>query len=362
MDVEARGMRDRVVLRALREVWQDENRDRFGRAMRQPQLRLHDGRSRLGFWDGQSRSISLSRELAWNEPWIALCEVLLHEMAHQYVQEVLGAQETAHGPIFQRVCAERGIDARAAGLSRHDSDDDEEPVVLRRVRKLLARADGPDTGEARTASRLAWRLMARHGIQAAQLQERAPFEVRQLGPVARRHPAWRSLLVGMLCEHWGVEAIHVGGFDREKEVWGSVTEIQGERVHVEVALWVYDWFVDAAERAWRRHRGATGAKGVAAKNRFINGLVVGFRDHLRREKETARQEEGLVWRGDPELKRFLNRRYPTARAGGSVRIAHDEHFAAGRTEGEQMRWRQPVGSSTTHSGRSITDGQSPGGG
>ena len=59
--------------------------------------------------------------LVTEHPWTVVLEVLRHEMAHQYVDEVLGVHdETAHGPTFQAVCEARAIDGRAAGVLEVD--------------------------------------------------------------------------------------------------------------------------------------------------------------------------------------------------------------------------------------------------
>jgi hypothetical protein len=71
---------------------------------------------RLGQWSRARRTLELSRTLVLVRPWLEVLGVLEHEMAHQYVDEVLREHgEPPHGPTFQRVCADRAIDARAAG-------------------------------------------------------------------------------------------------------------------------------------------------------------------------------------------------------------------------------------------------------
>jgi hypothetical protein len=78
---------------------------------------LTDTTNRLGRWAGSTRRLELSRPLVLARPWPEVRSVLEHEMAHQFVDEVLGIHdETAHGQTFQQVCAERGID-RVAGAA-----------------------------------------------------------------------------------------------------------------------------------------------------------------------------------------------------------------------------------------------------
>src|SRR3712207_6074324 len=104
-------------LRALRAAWEDQNWGRFRGAMKPPALELTDATSRLGQWDPATRTIQLARKLVVEGGWGQVLEVLKHEMAHQYVFEVLGARDEApHGARFQEVCARLGIDGAATGM------------------------------------------------------------------------------------------------------------------------------------------------------------------------------------------------------------------------------------------------------
>src|SRR6185436_14260325 len=106
-----------AALRAISEAYRDLNATSFSRKLRRPQIELTDASTRLGAWLRPHRRLQISRKLLVVHGWGAVIEVLKHEMAHQYVDEVLGLdRESAHGPSFRRVCEERGFDARAFGV------------------------------------------------------------------------------------------------------------------------------------------------------------------------------------------------------------------------------------------------------
>src|SRR5262249_39430900 len=108
-----------ALLHELREQYRLLATTYFKGALSLPPLELVPSRARLGRWVRQTRTIELSRALVLSQPWGVVIEVLKHEMAHQYVSEVLGEhEETAHGPRFRVVCERLGIDGAASGLPK----------------------------------------------------------------------------------------------------------------------------------------------------------------------------------------------------------------------------------------------------
>ncbi|HUR26731.1 MAG TPA: DUF2786 domain-containing protein, partial [Planctomycetota bacterium] len=175
------------LVRELRRTYERTNQRRFAGKLKPAVLVLGETRRRLGQWSRATRRLELSRELVLERPWLEVVSVLEHEMAHQYVEEILGVTtEPAHGPTFQRVCAERGIDGRAAGAPIPSADDVEGERALEKIRKLLALAGSANEHEAEIAMRRAHELMLRHNIEQARNSTTGAYEVRQLGEPQKR--------------------------------------------------------------------------------------------------------------------------------------------------------------------------------
>src|SRR6187402_1235167 len=98
---------EQAALRAIHKTYEHLNGSLFRFQLRMPALELSAPGERLGRWVPAYRCIELSRALLFEQGWGVLEEVLKHEMAHQYVDEVLGVRdESAHGPAFRRICDE----------------------------------------------------------------------------------------------------------------------------------------------------------------------------------------------------------------------------------------------------------------
>ncbi|MEM1034364.1 MAG: DUF2786 domain-containing protein [Myxococcota bacterium] len=353
LDVELRAS----LLRALMQAWREINVAHFKGALTPPALqlsppeeRLADGGARhgsaaLGCWRADRRTIELSAELVLRQPWGVVLEVLKHEMAHQYVHEVLGAtDETAHGPAFRQVCERLGIDARAAGLPDADAvDEDPRRVRLRtRVEGLLALAQSPNRHEAENAAALAQRLILKHNIALAELPGRRRYNYRHLGQPKGRHAEAEHLIATILGRHFFVETIWVPSYRPQDGKHVTVLEVCGTPENLALAAYVHAFLLETGERLWREHKRERGIRKNRDRRRFIAGVMEGFAERLSAEKR-KNAEQGLVWVGDPELGSYLRRRHPYVRSVSRQGAAPDAARREGRAAGRNIVLRRGVG-------------------
>jgi hypothetical protein len=337
-----------ALVRELGNRYEWENRQRFGGRLDQPLIDLSDTQAHLGRWFSRERTLEISRRLILSRPWLEVVSVLEHEMAHQFVDEVLGVRdETAHGPTFQRVCAERGIDARAAGspcaaapVDGASAEDPGADRILERIRKLLALAGSPNQHEAEMAMRKAHELMLRHNIEVTAARAERNYEVRHLGDAGKRGTRVESEVAGLLLEFFFVKVIRVPVYLPLTGKSGSVYEIAGTHANVEMASHVYAFLLATAERLWHENRHDARVRNGRDRLAYQSGVIRGFRDKLLSERVDLKQT-GLVWVGDNDLERFYRARHPritTRRHSVRLSSAH----AAGREAGRSVVLHKPV--------------------
>lgn len=324
-----------AALRVLRRTWVDLNTSLFRSRMRPAALELTDDRNRLGAWRRDSRTIALARRLLVEYGWGTVVEVLKHEMAHQFVDEVLGLRDqAAHGPAFRQVCEERAIDARAAGRPAAGAPPSgTRERLLDRVARLLALAESPNEHEARAAAAAAQRLMLKYNIEEVSSASRRHYGFRHVGRATARTDEARRLLANILAEHYFVEAIWVPVWRVREGRRGVVLELCGSAENLEMAEYVHSFLEGTAERLWAEYKRASRLRGNAERRTFLAGVMAGFAETLRAQGRASR-EEGLVWVGDRDLRRYLRQRYPYIRssryAGPRRTTAWSDGRAAGR--------------------------------
>ncbi|MDQ3339609.1 MAG: SprT-like domain-containing protein [Myxococcota bacterium] len=339
---------ERALLRQLALRYAEVNEDRFRARLKRPLLAFSDATSHLGRWISATRTIELARPFIAVRPWLEIASVLEHEMAHQFVDEVLGIRdESAHGETFRKVCAERGIDARAAGAPLPSTDGDSAAArTLERIRKLLALAASSNQHEAEIAMRRAHELMLRHNIEHVAYD--SGYEVRHLGDPLKRTNRVETEVMLLLGDYFFVKVIRVPVYIPQAGKTGNVYEIAGTRANVEMAEHVYYFMLQTADRLWAANRTDARVRNGRDRLAYQSGVVRGFREKLGAERKELRGT-GLVWLGDGNLEHFYRARHPrivTRRTYVRMGGAH----AAGREAGRTVILHKPVTSTSPSDG------------
>lgn len=215
----------------------------------------------------------------------------------------------------------------------------EEPVAVRRIRKLLALATSPVPGEAEAALAAAHRLMAKHHLtEVPDANSDAPdFRARRVGPLARRHPRWRGLLLGALRDAFGVKVILVHTWLPDRSAEGAQYEVMGLEEDVAVVQWTYDFIVAAADRSVD----AAGLRGRSDRADYLTGFVSGVARSLQKSVRAA-VSEGLVPFAAPGLQAWFDARYPRQHAKTFAVQAPTRARALGEAAGARLDVRRAI--------------------
>ena len=293
--------------------------------MQKPLFVLKDFANRLGCWTPEKREIALSRRLLAEYSWCDVCEVLRHEMAHQYVSEVLGAlHEPAHGASFQNACRIFRANPRAAAsyvpLSRqlHRASQQDSDKIRVRIEKLLALAGSSNPHEAESAMVKAHELMAKYETdQVVRRTQREYFSV-SVGKAALRHFREDYILAHLLTDFYFVKGLWVSSYVITKGKMGTVLEISGTAQNIQIASYVFDFITQHIDSEWKRYN-AERKLNRYRKTDFAVGILSGFRTRLEMdlsERQFSGRSHSLVPVEDISLKRYISVRYPHL---GSIR-------------------------------------------
>ncbi len=341
-----------ALLRELQQAHRQIDASLFRHSLRPVVLELSNARSFLGRWHADARTIEINRDFAVHHPWTSVLEVLKHEMAHQYVDEVLGEPNAGHGAAFRSVCERFRIDPRASGVPDPRTPGDDEERVLTRVARLLALADSPNENEAHAAMSAAQRLMLRYNIDQAAASQDRRYGFRQVGRITGRIQESERLLGALLVDHFFVDAIWVPAYEPSTGRSGSVLEICGTPANLDMAVYVHAFLTHTAQRSWEAHQKATRTASNRDRQTFLAGVMLGFRERMKRE-HTAHVSEGLVWTGDADLNDYLRARHPHVRHLRHKGNRRTQAREQGKQAGRDIILRRPINAPVGHGGRLL---------
>ena len=337
---EAASVETRTIVRELALEYAELNRNYFRNQLRPIPLSVRDGTGLLGCFVPDPRGIELSRALIMHEPWGSVIEVLKHEMAHQFVVEVMReSEESSHGPRFQQLCEQLGIDARGSGLPEAHSD---RSPILDRIRKLFALAGSSNQNEAEAAMRMAHRLMLKHNLERPSGDELNAYGFKHLGRYTGRISEAENLLAGLLGEFFFVQPLWVSVYRVQDHKRVSVLEVTGRHENLAMAEYIYGFLHNAAEALWREHKKTHAIRNDSERRVYMAGVMRGFAEKLRMERKAA-EETGLVWVADPAAQRYFRRRHPRVRTTVRYSSEHRAAAAHGRAAGQKLVLNKPIG-------------------
>lgn len=314
--------------------WHVLNQTKLSGALR-PAVLVVDDRSeaRLGYWNAATRTIGIAESHIWNQPWDDVLQTLAHEVAHQYVSEVLRVHDqTAHGHAFAAACQKLGIRA-AATASGPGAAQSEADRILDKVQKLLALAASDNVHEAERAMTAANTLLLKYNLSMGDVPVHKDYDWKRVGPSFAAIPLVDKLVAGVLSAFFFVDCLWVGVYNARTDRDERQLELMGTATNLALAEYVHAFVHRATEQLWRKQAKTLTVRDARAKREFQAGVILGFRDKLQTERQ-GNAARGLVWVGDPGLTAFTQTRYPATRSlgGGGIRLtsAHEAGLAAGR--------------------------------
>lgn len=332
-----------------------------------PNFAIVQSIQKLGAWDATSKTITISQNLILNYTWDAVVEVLKHEMAHQYVSEVLhGTYSGPHGLLFKSACLAVGVHPRFSGAKGHvprvfqatDKEYLEENKYIKKIEKLFALAESAEEHEASAAMETANRLIARYNLEMLSGGEPTDYDYVQLKIGTQKVHGWTKNIAGIIRDFFFVKAIYLTQYDAATDTTYKAIEFLGRKENLAVAEHVFLFLHDRLEILWGKYRKKTG---VAAKTKrsYYLGVLSGFRgklevadlDNKSIPKPHSLTISAMVVAEDQQLNNFFAVRYPRTKSCVSrSTTVNIEAYGAGVTDGKQLNMHKTIQSNECYQG------------
>ena len=328
-----------------------------------PVIRISDSKTRFGLWESDLRTISISRYLIETYPWHIVLEVLKHEMAHQYVSELLNEKD-AHGPIFKKACKILGVHPnfiQSCGAIDPELLDPKNMLspkaqkMIRTVQKLLSLAKSDNENEARSASKKANELIQRHNLTLFEedtcfAENQATYRV--ITHKKKQIQRLQKSILQLLSQFYYVHPVLTRYYDaKDNDSYQSMV-LFGLPENLEIAEYVYHYLFETGKRLWKQNKslyGYTRGDQISFHIGFIQGLQKTLEGSTFLMKPNGQTDKALVSAiqslsvsMNKKINSELNRVFPKTIKRKSRYRHSDDAFNKGYKEGKNTHIRKGI--------------------
>ena len=328
-------------------------------------IMIKDLHSCFGYWCPNTRSITISKNLIINHSWSIVIEVLKHEMAHQYVSEVLHSND-CHKKDFQTACHLLRIKpwARKATIALDEIDfkknkflDDTEKKIIRWTTKLLALGTSTNKKESFSALEKVKRLNHKYNIKQLLNKKEKHYSTLIINHQKKRIENFQVIIGNILINHFMVKIIYSSLYNPKKGIEEKTIEIIGTEANIEIAEYVYWFLYNQIQFFWADFKKNYKLKGVREKHNFFQGILDGFEYQLSQKKSeptkkyhTKIKPSLIELKGEQELISYINYTYPKlSKTHQTVSRQIDRCYREGKKIGYQLTLKKGLKKHTQNS-------------
>lgn len=309
-----------------------------------------------GLWNAKTRHIVIAQKLITDYEWHDVVGVLSHEMAHQYADERLEANESPHGLTFQKACQKVGVPyyyAKAqVHLQQHTLDwrqtqpSSEEEKRLEKIRKLLNLASSSNENEASLAMSRVREIYARYNLEKSSVTS-DEFYHAYIKTNRKRLHTYEQKIMSILVNHYMVEVIVGSAYCPQQQTRLRTIELIGRKENVLMAEYVFEFLKNYIFTKAHEKKKQEGVFPASIAKAYHLGLLTGFDEKLTQQielKENVDVKQSLaVFSKDPQIKQYIAKIHPRlVSVASQARLKNKDVFDTGRREGQNLTIHRPI--------------------
>lgn len=343
---------------ATRELYNEFNRRNLQRRLklRPCLLQIQPTSHYWGQWNAKTRHIVIAQKLVTDYEWHDVVGVLSHEIAHQYADEILQANESPHGEEFHKACQKVGVPyyyAKAqVHLQQHTLDwrqtqpSSEEEKRLEKIRKLLNLASSSNENEASLAMSRVREIYARYNLEkSATVSDE--FYHAYIKTNRKRLHTYEQKIMSILVNHYMVEVIVGSAFCPHEQTRLRTIELIGRKENVLMAEYVFDFLKRFIFSKGTEKKLQEGHFPTSMAKAYHLGLLTGFDEKLSQQielKENSEVKESLaLFSKDLQIKQYVAKVHPRlVSVASQARLKNRDFFDTGRREGQALTIHRPI--------------------
>lgn len=256
---------------------------------------VFEDNSRLGYFDGRTYELGLSKKLMYQAKDHVLKNVIRHELAH-FMAYIYYGPRVLHGQEFKEICRSFNWDSEVelayANITLENDlieGDLKTEKLLARLKKLMALSSSDNVHESEAATLKANQLLLEHNLDLtrANSSEEETVYVKRVLESTRKQT--KHVAIYEILRTFYVSPV----FNHGKGIF--YLEVIGDKTSVELADYVANFLNTELEVLWNEAKKNNPAfKSVAAKNSFFRGVARGYVEKIDAQKKSSVSSTDLV--------------------------------------------------------------------
>ena len=205
-------------------------------------------------------------QLIVDHSWSVVVGILKHEMAHQYVNEIMQSTDS-HGPSFQRACeiirvpvwaCRASVDLGKLTCDENYSLSKEQQRVVRLVKKLFALSESSNKNEASEALKKAKDFCLHYSLDSIDISDSVnnkEFGVCVVNHKKKKLLTHQHLICDILMKYFFVQVIYSSTYCSTNVCEFKTIDIIGQRAQVKIAEYIYWFLFNQSEILWSSFKG-----------------------------------------------------------------------------------------------------------
>lgn len=309
---------------------------------------VHESSNEIGLYHPGKNLITLDKKLILLGNDKIVKETLYHELAHHLNYTIYESYD--HDKQFRKYCKILKVPGAAKIRNSELVAEEKNSALFDKIKKLLKLGSSSNVNEAESALRKANDLLLQHNISNFESIENSK-DIYMAPALKVRRYSQKERTIDNIVSNFNVFTIWsqtetkrcpFSGFLRDKGY--QELQLSGDKVSVEVALWVASFLNSELDRLWNSAKKEFGLKGVRAKNSFFSGVSVGYKiknSQLQKTEEMA--EKSLIIKNNvaERAKKLIYKKVKTTTSRGGI---DPSGYDAGLSAGSNLKINPVIGS------------------
>lgn len=300
--------------------------------------------------------IGLNKTLLYKANEKVIKDIVKHELAHAITFLTYGSNVDTHGKEFKYICKKLGAKPDStADLEKENhllKDDEEVDKLISKVKKLLQLSSSDNENESELATLKANQLLLKHNLKHQHLHNDKE-EIYTVELFHCKRMTTKMKVIADILETFNAYPV------KNRLNNHSFYTFSGTKASIEIIEYIADFLDHEIERLWKKAKKENKLKGNTARNSFLRGIYMGYKEKLDKiNNDRSKKENNSIIKYEHKLKeKIVDLVYYNSRLSTSYSRYREDSNASniGKKVGSKLSINKAVRNENKNNKKYISD-------